>query len=156
MIVRNTSTGDQFFMGPKARSVLSADALSMTEDLRQGGRDTGHMVVTSDDALLLLDPNLVQARSYGLDAPAVVMRVNSTDPESGEWFFHHEQFIAHYMLDEDNQALLPRFARQREEARGVARRIADRLREGAQPIEVAGEIVAAAPERALGSDRSDD
>lgn len=139
VVVRNTDTDDMFFMGPKARAGLSADQLARTEDLRLGDTDTGHMVVTSDDALLLLDPNLTQSRSYGIDAPAVMMRVQSTDPDSGEWFFRHGPFIVHYMLDEENRSLIPRFERHREEARRLAKFIANRLRKGASPEEIAAE-----------------
>lgn len=143
VVVQNTDNGDMFFMGPTARASLSAEQLARTEDLTPGGKDTGHMVVTSDEANLLLDPNLTQARAYGMDAPAVVMRVNSTDPGSGEWFFRHAPFVVQYMLDEENRLLMPRFDRHRVEAREMARHIADRLRKRAPPTEIARGIMGA-------------
>lgn len=149
VVVQNTDNGDMFFMGPKARLSLTAEQLARTEDLSSGGKDTGHMVVTSDEARLLLDPNLIQARAYGMDAPAVVMRVNSTDPASGEWFFRHAPFVVQYMLDEENRLLMPRFDSQRGEARAMARHIAERLREDVPPIEIARGILGAKPPGAL-------
>lgn len=148
VIAINTATGDIFFMGRKARQRFTADQLASFTDFRRGGKDTGHMVVTSDDALLLLDPNLTQARSYGIDAPAIALRVNSTDPTSGEWNVILGDFQALYILDEENDLLAPRFEAMTVEMNGLAKHIGGRLRDGLDPAVVAGEVKNATPQEA--------
>lgn len=140
VIGTDAETNDTFFMGPKARARFSDEALAAIEDHRKNGRDTGHIVVTSDDALLLLDPNLTQVRSYGMNAPGVAMRIRSTDPESGEWDVVFGSLHLHYMLDEDNRSLIPRFERQRRVSQVMAKAISHDIRAGLPPKEIAANI----------------
>jgi len=41
--------------------------------------------LTSEDPQMLYDPNLRQTGAYGIQAPSVIMNIDSTQPSSGEW-----------------------------------------------------------------------
>lgn len=117
-------------MGPKANARFSDEARAKMEDLRPEGRDTGHIVVTSAEHLRLLDPNMRQLESYGVSAPSVMMRVNSVDPESGEWPFQWNGLQLWYILDEENRALIPTYEAARQELAARAKIIASDIRAG--------------------------
>jgi len=97
-----------FFMGPRATALIPESAKGRVEDLRPASTDTGHMVLTMNaPEKLMIDANLRQLGSYGVEAPSLVVRVQSTTPESGEWKVALEAFdmVLEYFLD-DNAALM--------------------------------------------------
>jgi len=140
VIGMDTKSKDSFFMGPKARAMRSEDELATSEDYPGNGKDTGHLVVTSDEALLLLDPNLTQVRSYGMNAPGVAIRIRSTEPEPGECDVVFGSLHLHYMLDEGNRSLMPRFERERRASQARANAVSRGIRAGLSPAEIASNI----------------
>jgi hypothetical protein len=140
VIIREKTTNALLTMGPKASEKLSAEQLSQMENRRPGGRDTGHIVVTSDPYRLMLDPNMRQLGSYGINAPSIVLRVRSTEPESGTWEFTSETLDLLYLVDDGNGALLPRYEDARREGAGYAQAIAAGIRAGVDPIAIAARM----------------
>ncbi|MDY7529224.1 MULTISPECIES: hypothetical protein [unclassified Cryobacterium] len=140
VIIREKTTNTLLTMGPRASEKFSAEQLSRMENHRPGGRDTGHIVVTSDDHRLMLDPNMRQLGSHGINAPSIVIRVRSTEPESGEWEFSSETLDLIYIVDDGNEALLPPYENARRESVDYARKIADDIRAGVDPVSIAARI----------------
>lgn len=137
VIIREKATKAFLAMGPRASERFSAEQLAGMENYRPGGRDTGHIVVTSDAHRLMLDPNMRQLGSYGIEAPSIVIRVRSTEPESGEWEFSSDTLDLVYIVDDGNEGLLPRYEDARREGTSYARTIAAGIRAGVDPIVIA-------------------
>jgi hypothetical protein len=116
-------------MGPAARRNLSPEELSELEDHLPNGRDTGHLVLTSNDPKMLFDPNLRQLHAYGIVAPSVAMRISDTE-DSTKWSMALKGLQIQYILDEENQALIPRFEKAKVGHRNDALRISAALRRG--------------------------
>jgi hypothetical protein len=140
VIIREKATNALLTMGPRATERFSAEQLARMENHRPDGRDTGHIVVTSNAYSLMLDPNMRQLGSYGIDAPSVVARVSTTEPESGEWTFSSNTLHLAYIVDDENQGLLPRYADARRGGANYARMIAAGIRSGVDPIEIAARV----------------
>lgn len=140
VIIREKTTNAVLTMGPRATERFSTEQLARMENHRPGGRDTGHIVVTSDAHSLMLDPNMRQLGSYGIDAPSIVIRVRSTEPASGEWEFSSATLDLVYIVDDGNEGLLPRYEDARREGARYARTIAAGIRAGVDPIEIATRI----------------
>lgn len=132
VLVHDQATSSVFAMGPKATDKLPAAQRLSMENHRPNGKDTGHLVLTSDEPSLVLDPNMRQLGTYGVDAPSIVIRVKSTEPESGEWQFSSNGLSLLYFLDEENHALLPLFEQTRRDPIVVviARKIGEDIRSG--------------------------
>lgn len=139
-IIRDRATGTFLTMGPKATEKLSDDQLARMENHRPGGRDTGHIVVTSDDHGLMLDPNMRQLAKFGIAAPSIVIRVRSTEPDSGEWEFSDSSLDILYFVDDGNESLMPRYRDARRESAPYARVIAEALREGHDALAIAARM----------------
>ncbi|GAB2566441.1 hypothetical protein GCM10027033_23810 [Leucobacter ruminantium] len=139
-IIRETKSNTLLAMGPKATKKFSPEQIAGMENHRPGGRDTGHLVVTSDEHKLLLDPNMRQLGNVGVDAPSILIRVRSTEPESGEWQFRHEGLEILYFVDDENRALLPHYENAHRESRVYAQAIAEGIRAGVDPIEIAARM----------------
>lgn len=139
-IIRDEKSGTLLAMGPKATEKFSLEQVAKMENYRQGGQDTGHMVVVSDEHRLLLDPNMRQLGSVGVDAPSILIRVRSTEPESGEWQFLHEGLAILYLVDDENRALLPRYENAHRESPVYAQAIAEGIRAGVDPVEIAARM----------------
>lgn len=137
---REVSTGHSFVMGPKARERLTAAQLEGMEDLLPDKKDTGHLVLISEDPQLLLDPNMTQLGTYGIEAPSVVIRLKSARPDSGVWEFESGELQLIYILDDDNEALLPRFNKIRDKSRFVASFVAQGIRAGASAEVIAARV----------------
>lgn len=136
-IIREKKSNTLLTMGPKATEKFSPEQIAGTENLWPGGRNTGHIVVLSDEHKLLLDPNMRQLGNVGVDAPSIMIRVRSTEPESGEWPFQYEDLQILYFVDDENRALLPRYENAHRESRVYAQAIAEGIRAGVDPIEIA-------------------
>lgn len=105
LVAMQPSTGNVAFMGPKATSLVPESDRDRVENHLPEGKDNGHMVLTSEDPALLLDPNLRQLGAFGMQAPSLVIRIQSTEPSSGEWFAELDDLELQYILDEANPAL---------------------------------------------------
>lgn len=137
---REVSIGHSFVMGPKARERFTAAQLERLEDLLPGGQDTGHLVLISEDPRLLLDPNLRQLGTYGIEVPSVVIRLRSARPDSGEWQFESGNLQLIYILDDENGLLLPRFNEIRDKSRPLATFVAQGIRSGASAEVIAARV----------------
>lgn len=136
-IIRETKSHKLLTMGPKATEKFSPEQIAGMENLCPGGRNTGHIVVLSDEHKLLLDPNMRQLGNVGVDAPSIIIRVLSTEPEAGEWPFQYEDLQILYIVDDENRALLPRYENAHRKSRVYAQAIAEGIRAGIDPIEIA-------------------
>jgi hypothetical protein len=124
----DAATGRRFVMGPKATKGLTPEERRELINLWPDGKNNGHMVLTSENPGLLLDPNMGQVAQYGIDAPIIVLRIQSTEPESGQWDARHAGLSLIYIVDDENLALMPRFEAARLESRALAASIAKDLR----------------------------
>lgn len=133
VLVHDQPTSSILAMGPKATAKLPPAQQKSMENHRPNGKDTGHLVLTSDGPSLVLDPNMRQLGTYGVDAPSIIIRVKSTQPESGEWQFSRNGLSLLYFLDEENHALLPMFEQTRRDPNvvAIARKIGEGIRSGA-------------------------
>ena len=131
VVVRHEATDTWAFMGPKASALLPDENRHQVEDLRPDGQDNGHLVLTCEDPRLLLDPNLRQLGSYGIDAPSLALRIKSTTPEDGAWSVDYEGLQLMYLLDEDHRVLLTNYDAVRRGFASEAAYLADMLRQGA-------------------------
>lgn len=122
-------TGTQIVMGPRATALLGPDEAARLDDQRPNGKDTGHLVMTSDEHSLMLDPNMRQLGTYGIYAPSVIIEVN-TEPDNHEWGFRAGGLTLRYLLDDDNEKLLPAYEKARVRFREEARRIVIDMRAG--------------------------
>lgn len=141
VLARATDSEAMAFMGPKATAMIADADPGEIEDLRPRGRDNGHLVLTCEDPMLLLDPNIRQLSVMGFDVPSITMRIRSTEPESGDWQGAFADFQIWYMLDEDNDALMKNWdtlVRMRRED-GV--QLAAMLRSGLSAVQIAGMAV---------------
>lgn len=120
VLVHDQATSSILAMGPKATAKLTAAQHESMENHRTKGKDTGHLVLTSDGPSLVLDPNMRQLGTYGVNAPSIIIRVKSTQPENGEWTFSTNGLSLLYLLDEENHSLLPLFEQTRRDPNVVA------------------------------------
>ncbi|MBT2475878.1 hypothetical protein J7E68_15170 [Microbacterium sp. ISL-103] len=130
LLAHDHRTGDFGIMGPKATAMVPEGRRDQLEDLRPGGKDNGHLVVTLADPKLLIDANLRQLGKYGMPAPSIMMRIRSTEPESGEWAGRFGDLELLYILDEDHQPLLRDFDRLLDSYRDDARHLVEMLKAG--------------------------
>lgn len=132
VLIHDQPTGSILAMGPKATEKLPVAQRQSMENHRLNGKDTGHLVLTSDEPSMVLDPNMRQLGTYGVDAPSIIIRVKSTQPESGEWQFSSNGLSLLYFLDEENHALLPLFEQTRRDPNvvAIARKIGEDVRSG--------------------------
>lgn len=106
LFARHVRTETWAVMGPRATGQLSHEARANAENYRPGGKDTGHLVLTSEEPCLLFDPNLRQLGASGYDAPSLILRINSTNPDTGRWLADAGSWQLEYILDEDNRVLI--------------------------------------------------
>lgn len=106
LYAHQASTDTYAFMGPKATAMIPEDKREGVENHFWEGKDTGHMILTSEEPRMLFDPNLRQLASYGMDAPGLTLNIRSTSPEDGGWTANLPDLDLIYMLD-DNKALWP-------------------------------------------------
>lgn len=139
-LIRDRATNSFIAMGPKATKKLNELQPGKVENHLPDGRDTGHIVVTSNDYRLMLDPNMRQLAGYGINAQSVGLRVNSVDPESGEWEYSDGTLDILYFVDDGNQTLIPRYEDARRESAAYAKVIAEGLRKGVNPVEIAARM----------------
>lgn len=73
-----------------------------------------------------------QLGTYGMDAPSIIIRVRSTQPENGEWTSSANGLSLLYVLDEENSALLPLVEPTRRDPSvvAIARRIGEDIPSG--------------------------
>lgn len=143
VIAHEKSSGTTLTMGPKASSRFTPEQMAGMENYRPNGKDTGHIVVISDEHRALLDPNMRQLENFGVNAPAVMMRVKSAQPESGEWVFQWEDNLEIlYILDDENEALIPRFEAMRSQCRATARAMATDISAGLAAPSIAQRAIA--------------
>ncbi len=147
------ATGQEFVMGPKATSTLSPDNRQAILNRLPEGKDNGHLVLTLEKPGLLLDPNMRQLGQYGIDAPSILMNIQSAQPESGRWDAHHDGLSLIYLLDEKNTALLPRFNAARLESKTLAGSIGESLRAGRTVEEICNELQRRYNYRSMSSSR---
>lgn len=93
------STNTFAFMGPKATAMIPEDKREGVENHFWEGKDTGHMILTSEEPRMLFDPNLRQLAGYGMEAPSLTLNTKSTDPEDGGWTAKLPDLDLIYMLD---------------------------------------------------------
>lgn len=127
VLINYVPTGTWLAMGPLAMAKMPRAALDNMEDLRPGGRDTGHLVLTNEDPQLLLDPNLRQLGSYDVPAPSIAMRVSNLN-DSTNWAVDRDGLRVAYMLDESNRSLMKDFAELVRAAAPSARELVRALR----------------------------
>ena len=123
-------------MGPKATAQATPDQIAAMEDLKPEGRDTGHIVVTSADQKVLLDPNILQLHSHGVAAPHEIRQIGDESPASGKWEYEWGEGQIVYYVDDDNETLLPRYEKARRHRRPQAKRIASDIRAGRSLAEI--------------------
>jgi hypothetical protein len=126
-VVRQPSTNDTFFMGPKATSLVPEEERHRIENHLPGGRNTGHMILTGLSPRMLFDANLGQVRGYGMNAPDSVWRIELPDLD------------VTYMPD-GNQALLERYKAGLAKRKEEAGRLADMLSRGLSAVAILNEI----------------
>lgn len=131
------STDDFAFMGPKATALIPENRKHAIEDLRPDGKDNGHLVLTSEDPLLLLDPNLRQLGAFGIEAPSVALRIKSTHPDSGEWEMKLPDLNLVYILDESHTVLLERYNEVADAAAVDGKALANMIRRGMSAAQIA-------------------
>ncbi|MET4704514.1 hypothetical protein [Frigoribacterium sp. UYMn621] len=129
-IIRDDKSGDILVMGPKARERITPKVLARVENHLPNGKDNGHIVLTSEDPRALFDPNLRQTGAYGIEAPSVVMNIQSTHPDSGQWVLQHGDLEVVYILDEENCVLLDAMERAAPHLAADARTLVENLRDG--------------------------
>ena len=109
LIANQPSKKNHAHMGPKATALIPESEQHRVEDYKPDGRDTGHMVLVSEDLMLMIDPNIGQLRGYGMAAPnSLAVAIESTEPASGEWLASAPDLRLVYMPD-DNPALWPHY-----------------------------------------------
>lgn len=109
LLARQHSTDYIAFMGPRATALISEEDRARAEDHREGNGDTGHMVLTSEEPLMMFDPNIGQLRAREMWAPnSIAMEIDSIEPSSGEWKFDLPDLTLRYFPD-DNPALWDRY-----------------------------------------------
>jgi hypothetical protein len=108
LVVTDSSTDSMAFMGPKSNAFLAPKDAHKLEDMRPTAEDTGHMVLTSEDPLMVFDPNLAQLMRFNMYAEPLAFRVESTEPAEGEWVVSRGSLELRYLLD-DNTALVPTY-----------------------------------------------
>lgn len=131
VIAHHTPTDSWAFMGPRATRQLPSEVRESLEDHLPGGKDNGHVILTSEEPSLLLDPNLRQLGAHGHDAPSLILRINSTNPDSGEWHATPGSWQINYILDEDNRVLVDQFDQVVRNLSSEAEYLAQMLRAGA-------------------------
>lgn len=131
VIAHHVPTDTWAIMGPRATGRLSNEARAMTEDRLPDGKDNGHVILTSEEPCLLLDPNLRQLGASGWDAPSLILRINNTNPENGEWQAAPGDWHLTYILDEGNPVLVEKFDQVVRNLSSDAEYLARMLRAGA-------------------------
>jgi len=149
----DATTGHRFVMGPKATSALSPKDRQAIESHLPDGKDNGHIVLTLEKPSMLFDPNIRQLGQYGIDAPSIIMNIESTNPASGQWDAKHEGLSLIYLVDEENEALLPRFNSARLESKQLGRSIARDLQAGRTADQVCHRLQVEYDYRSLSSSR---
>lgn len=136
LVAHQPSTGNIAALGPKATELINADVLAGAEFHLPDGRNTGHMVVTCEDPLLLIDANLRQLMRFGMDAPSLRVNTRSSRPSNGRWSFDLPDLQLRYIFDEDNRALLVGFQDTVSSSSRLAAFMAENLRNGASADDV--------------------
>lgn len=126
-LIAANSSGHSAVMGPKALE---------RHPQTSGSQSLGHVVVTCDDPLLLMDANLSQLDQFGLPGPIVMARIESIDPEDGEWGFEQEDLQFSYILDEGARPLIEGFEEAMANYTAEALMIAKLVRDGATARDV--------------------
>lgn len=130
LVAHQPSSGDVAFMGPKASALIPPERQDDVEDLRPGGKDNGHVVLTLDDPAVLIDANLRQLGAFGIAAPSLVLKVKSVDPADGRWSARLEDLELLYILDDDHSVLIERFGEVKDAAGAEGKRLTEMLRAG--------------------------
>lgn len=99
-LIAADSTGRFAVMGPKALE---------RHPKTSAGSSLGHVVVTCENPSLLMDANLSQLEQHGMSGPIVMARIESTDPDDGEWGFQEDDLSFWYILDEGARPLIEGF-----------------------------------------------
>lgn len=136
LLARDSASGDVAVLGPKASALLSDADRARVEDHTPEGRNTGHMVVTSESPRFLFDPNLRQLSGYGLRAPSVAFPIRSTTPADGGWRNAVAGLDLRYIMDDENTALSERYEAALEFFVPHAEALATLLRQGASPATI--------------------
>jgi hypothetical protein len=109
VIAKYWPTGATTVMGPAAIGLVPESERHRLKFATPGNENNGHLILTSSNPPLLLDPNLRQLATVGIPAPSVIMRIGSEDPANGGWHFEADGVDVDYLLDEENTILLERF-----------------------------------------------
>lgn len=131
VLAHHLPTNSVAVMGPKVTALLSDEQLATIENHLPDGKDNGHVVLTCEEPRLLIDPNLRQLGAHGLDAPSLMLRIQSTNPLTGEWIAAPKDWQIHYILDEDNRVLIDGFERVGSQLASDAKYLSDMLKGGA-------------------------
>lgn len=117
-------------MGPRATSLISEKDEARAEDHRGGNGDSGHMVLTLEEPLMMFDPNIGQLRAQEMNGPnSLAMEIDSLEPPSGEWRFDLPDLLLRYLPD-DNTALWARYKRGLVEHKDDAEHLVEALKPG--------------------------
>lgn len=138
LYARQPSSGTEAVMGPRATALVPESERDWLEDLRPEGvtGDPGHMVLTSEKPPMLLDPNLRQLGAHGIPAPSLAIRIKSTNPTDGGWTVDLPDLKLVYLVDDDNDALRPRYERAQREHSSDAERLARMIRSGMNAAQI--------------------
>jgi hypothetical protein len=130
-VIAYSSSDDRFLvMGPRATATFSKDEQASLVEGRTGGRDTGHMVLISDDPPFLFDPNIRQLTSYGMPVPSIATPLEGSLESDSEWTVTVDGVDLHYFVDEDNHSLDGAYARGLERHGEMARELAAGIKAG--------------------------
>lgn len=139
VLARHKPTGTHIAMGPRATERFRADAV--VENHLPGGRDNGHVILTTDDpSPLLFDPNLRQLGALGFEMPSVVMKIKSIAPASGNWGLELGDIGLVYIIDNETTVLLDYVRDATPPLREAAAWLAVELRKGRVAAEIASEF----------------
>jgi len=135
LVATETSTGSKAFLGPRADELIDeTDRHKLEVHLPEEG-DTGHMVLTSEDPMMLFDPNLPQLIRLGIFAEPLLFPIASTDPPELEWRVSRGSLSLLYLPD-GNQALVSTYQEALVDFAARAAQIAGFLRKGALPEDI--------------------
>lgn len=139
-VIKQPSTNDTFFMGPKATALVPEGERHRIENHLPGGRDTGHMILTGLSPRMLFDANLGQIRGYGMNAPdSVAFAIPLTDEPDIAWRIELPDLDVTYMPD-GNPALVERYEAGLAKRKEEAGRLADMLSRGLSAVAILSDI----------------
>lgn len=110
--INDNISGKSVCMGPRILAGLTPEQREEAHaDCLTGSNSLGHVVLTLDAPAFLMDPNLRQVNTLGINVPNLFVPIENAnlDLKDGQWIVNGEGFEVTYLLDAGATPLLANF-----------------------------------------------